>query len=410
MQFAVLPSVGEIYRNYTIPNNQIVHTFFIHWLLNLGISPEMMRLFPLICGGTMLFILWKKFARELGSLPLLTACTALVISPPFLLYASALRGYMLAALWVVCAGVCGRSYALGGRKRYLGGWFIFVLLSVGVMPSALAGVAAAGLYIAPYCGKKFWKNPRLYLLALAVPAAFVCFYGPISDKLLKAFALQEGWRNGAGAVAATAAAVAVTFFVPLASGIFFHRPVWRNFPRTLIWLLPLGGWLLPVSPFPRVWFVLFPFFTLLSAGFLRRLPEKYLRVTAVAALFWGSVCCLEFSRRLLSPAVSAGGQDDFYAPRFVSERFRPSVTAAEINRRFPFDYPVFVSFAADPPGFRYYRMSVIMDIPPGRIQSLPPGTVTVLAAEEEPGRWESHLQCKLVEIYRNGLHRVYIVR
>lgn len=409
LQFALLPSAGDIYRSYTIPNNQIIHTVFIHWLLNF-FPPEYLRLFPLLCAGALIFILWKNFSRELGRLPLFTALTALVLSPPFLLYSSALRGYMLAALFAVCALTGGRKYALAGKKRHLGQWFIFSLLTVGVMPSALAAIGAAGLYIVPYCGKKFWKNPRLYIMALAVPAAFAAFYIPISGKLLRAFELREGWHDASGALLATGLAVLTTFLIPLTAGIFFHRPVWRNFPRTLIWFLPAGGWLLPVSPFPRVWFVLFAFFALLTAGYLRRMPGKYLRITAAAALLWGTVCSLEFFREKLSPLVSSGGQDDFYAPYFVSGKFLPSDTAAAVNRQFAFDHPVFVSFAADPFAIRYRRHSVIMDIPPGRIKKLPPGTVVILGKTEDTGHWERHLQCELTEIYRNDLHRVYIIR
>ena len=403
LQFASLPSLAEIYKSYIIPNNQIVHTWLLHCLLLSGIPPEILRIFPLFCGAAAVWVLWKNFVRELGGKALLLAVAALVISPPFLLYATALRGYMLAALFTVCALSAARRYALGGRISQLGWWLIFSLLAVGVMPSALAGIAAAGLYVLPYCGKKFWKNWKSYRLAAVPFLAFAIFYAPIHSKLLKAFALKEGWQQPWYALLAVGTAVLVTFLIPLIAGVFFHHPRWRDLPRTLIWLLPLGGLLLPTAPFPRVWFVLFPIFALLTAGYMRDLPKKWYMIASVAVVLWGTVMLTEFCRQRISVAVSLAGQDDFYAPRFLHARFTPSETAKQLRH-----YPVvFVSFDADPYSVAYYRRDIIMDVPPGKLKNLPDHTLIVLAVEEDPARFETRFGGKLYEVYRNGLHRVY---
>ncbi len=409
LQFACLPSAADIYLNYTIPNNQIIHTIFIHCLLDLGISPEMLRIFPLVCAGAMIYLLWKNFVRELGKNPLMLTLGALILSPPFLLYSSAVRGYMLAALCCTAGLCCAKKFALGGRYRFLAGWFIFSLLAAGVMPSALAGVAAAGLYAAPYCGKKFWKHRKIYLLILAPVAASVIFYGPIYRDLLGAFALKEGWHQPWYALLALYAAIGVTFAVPLICGIFFHRKRLRNWPRTLICFLPLGGLLLPVSPFPRVWFVLFPFTALLTAGFLRRMPVKFFPAAAVAVLLWGTVSSLEFTREKISPAFSLAGQDDFYAPYFVTSRFEPSDTVGFIRENFPEKHRVFVSFGADPFAVIRY-MEADIDVPPGKCRTLPHGTVVVLNISEDPADFEKRFNGRLTEVYRNRFHRVCILQ
>jgi len=201
----------------------------------------------------------------------------------------------------------------------------------------------------------------------------------------------------------------VTFFIPLTAAVCFHRPVLRNIPRMLIWFLPLGGVLLPVSPFPRVWFVLFPLWALLTAGYLRKVPEKYWRILRIATVVWGLFTTLEFTRELLSPAVSLGGQDDFYAPYFMKKDFLPSETAGFINTNFPENHPVFVSFGADPPALWYFRHTAVLDIPPGRCTGLPSGTVLVLGIREDTELFETRFQTRLYEIWRNKLHKICLV-
>jgi len=405
LQFASLPSLTEIYHSYIIPNNQIVHTWFIHAILNTGTPVELLRLFPFLCGAAVIFILWKNFSREKGSFPLAAALAALALSPPFLLYASAIRGYMPAALFSVCALCYARKYALGSRLRHLAMWFIFSLLTVGVMPSALAGLAAAGLYVLPYCGKKFWKNRKIYLLALAPVLAFIIFYGPIHRDLQNAFALKEGWHAPWGALLATATAIAVTFAIPLIAALFFHRPAMRYFPRTVIWFLPLGGLLLPVSPFPRVWFVLFPFFALLIAGYLRKVPVKYHRSVLYSVILWGVLTTLEPSRIILSPAVSCGGQDDFYAPVFARSRFKPSETALFL-KNFP-GRPVFVSFDADPYSILYYKADIMMDVPYNKYKILPDNALVVLGTSENPNGYSARFNGSLQTLHTTSTHTVY---
>ena len=415
LQFAALPSAAEIYQTYTIPNNQIIHTILLHTLLNPGFTPETARIFPLLCAALMIYLLWKNFHRETGKMQLGIALGALILSPPFWLYASSLRGYMLAAMFTAAALCAGKKYALSGKMRFLAAWFISSILCVGVMPSALAGIAGAGLYIVPYCGKKFWKNRKIYLLAVTALAGFLLFYLPIREKLLKAFELKEGWHHAGYALIATAVGISVTFFIPLIAGIFFHKPHLRNWPRTLIWIIPLGGALLPVSPFPRVWFVLFPVFALLCGGFLRKADGRSLKISAAAVLIWGAISLPEFSRTLLSPAVTLAGQDDFFAPRFARKLFTPRAIAdlTAYTLEYTGVVPVFVSFDADPFALMYAandRFDIVPDVPPGKLTFLPDNALMILATEEDPEKFEARFNGKLKMIHQNMLHRLYRFR
>ena len=407
LNFASMSNAAEIYQSYFIPNNQIIHSCFLHYLIHLGIPMEFLRLFPLLCAGITVYTLWKNFSREFGRIPLAIALAALIISPPFMLYASALRGYMLAAMFSACALTAAKHYLLRGKKRYLTGWFISAVLAVGVMPSALAGIAAAGLYAAPYGGKKFLKNRKIWFLALSSIAGFILFYFPIADKLLKAFELKEGWQNVYGAILAVVIAVVLTFAVPLVSGIFYHRRHLRNWLRTIIWFIPLISLFFPVAPFPRVWFVLFPVFTLLAAGFISHVPGKQLKIIAGTVLLWGSLICSGFIREHLSPAVTLGGQDDFYAPRFTRTEFVPSDTARFLRQNFP-GHTVFISFDADPWAVMIHNVNVVFDGPRGRTRQLYSGMPVVLSIRENPEIYADRFNGSLIEIYCNGLHRIYI--
>jgi len=407
LQFAFLPSVADICSSYTIPNNQIVHTIMLSSLLKWGVSPEAARIFPLICGLLTVYILWKSFKKEIGTTQLAIALAALVLSPPFMLYATALRGYMLAALFTVIALVSAKKYALGGRIRMLLLWFIFSTLAVGVMPSALAGIAAAGLYIAPYCGKRYWKNRKLYLLAIAPFAGFLLFYLPIWDKLLAAFDLKEGWHHAGYALIAVGTGILATFLIPLCGGVFFHRPKIRNLPRSFIWLIPAAGAFLPVAPFPRVYFVLFPVIALLAGTYLRRAGSAVLKFIAAATVVWGALMLPELPRTLLSPAVSLAGQDDFFAPRFARRVFTPHVTAKAVERYAP--AAVFVSFEADPFAMIYAsagKFQVIPDIPPGKLRALPDNALIVLAKEEDPAAFAPRFSGKIEVLETNDLHKI----
>ena len=408
LQFAFLPSIKDIYLSYTSPNNQIIHTTALSILFKWGISPETARIFPLICGFLTIYILWKNFKREVGRYQLAAALGALILSPPFLLYATALRGYMLAALFTACALVYGRKYALGGRVAMLVFWFIFSTLAVGVMPSALAGITAAGAFIAPYCGKRFWKNKKLYLLAVSPLSGFMLFYLPIWDKLLAAFDLKEGWHHAGFALIATAVGIAATFLIPLISGAFFHHMRLRNWTRTLIWLIPAAGAFLPVAPFPRVYFVLFPVIAVLTGTYLRRAGTKPLKIIAGATLLWGALTLPEYSRTLLSPAVSLAGQDDFFAPRFARRIFTPDATV-RLAEKYRIK-ALFVSFEADPFALIYAsggKFNVIPDIPPGKLRTLPDNALIILAKEEAPAAFETRFDGYLQLLETNALHSIY---
>ena len=405
LNFAYLPDPAAICRAYVIPNNQILHTVILHILhLRSGIPLPFLRFFPLVCGLLTLGLLYRGFRRECGKLPLLTVLGAWAVSPPFLLYATALRGYMLAALLVTAAWLCGRKFAVSGKFAALAGWFGFALAALAVMPSALAGLAGAGLMILPLFGKYFWKKRRFYLLAAAVPAAFALFYGPILPQLRGAFALKEGWRDPGAALLALGIAAAATFNV-LFVAVWPRRRKFRF--RTLgygmVWLLPLGGFLLPVAPFPRVWFVLFPIWAVLLARGLRhcRSLRRWWGVPVLIA----AICGTLRGREALSPYCSLAGQDDFFAPYFLRREFAPYRTAAKLRELRP--PMIYATLSADPWSLLAAGPAVKFDSPRGRVPFLLPGAAVVLRRDEDPAETEKRFGGRLIPVAPMGYQTVY---
>lgn len=254
------------------------------------------------------------------------------------------------------------------------------------------------------------------MLAVAPLAAFALFYMPIWEKLLSAFELKEGWHSGGYALAALGIALLTTFLPLWVAAMIFHRPCLRFWPRTLIWLLPAGGLLLPVYPFPRVWFVLFPVFTLLAAGYLRRMPQKYLKYCFAAVLICGSVTSLPRIRETLSPWCSLAGQDDFYAPRFMRESFRPFDMANHTAETFGNSRMIFITFDADPYALMYsfgrsgysYPQQIRIDVPYNSVKELPDRALMISAAEEDTKFYTERFNGKFHKIYCNESHILWL--
>ena len=104
LDFAQRGSPLVIYRSYVIPNNQILYTIALHYwaqLLPPGIDPVFwFRLLSFFSGIATLLLLYRLFrVRLAGGTILLPVLAAMAVSVPFLIYATALRGYMQSALF-----------------------------------------------------------------------------------------------------------------------------------------------------------------------------------------------------------------------------------------------------------------------------------------------------------------------
>lgn len=442
LHFARLDSPLEIYRSYYIPNNQILYTVALHYwsmLMPGGIDPAVwFRLLSFLFAAATLFLLYRLFRVRMGGGGiLLPVLLALAVSVPFLIYATAVRGYMLSALLVTLALDAALNYA--GKPDWKRGG-LFALWSLGVVATIPANLIALGgvvLYALPLFGRRFLRRPAFWILALIPLLAFAAFYGPIYDKLLACMALKEGWSDGLRALYAIYAAFLYSFAILLLPGAGMllaldRLGTRRVFPlRVLIWLLPIPmALLLPVAPFPRVFFPLWPLWVLLLAGGIRDLTalncrwrrrwncRVWLGGLAVVALCWGFAAQRPLPRLIFSRGLGGADRDDYFYGYYLRNEHKPSETAAWIARHADGrPQSVYASFAADPWPLMFYLFHSGVEVkdfrfdgPRGPVAALEPGMLVVLRADESAADVEKRFRRRLTPFHSNGNHGVYLVR
>lgn len=196
LNFALSEPVSNIYFNYPIPNNHIVYTLLLRFWIELqpaSIDPVVwMRLLSVIFAGATLFLLYRLFRSQFGGVLMLPVLTATAASVPFLVYATAVRGYMLSALLVTIALRFALDYARSGSGKTLAGYAAACFLTTGAIPSNLAALGGVVLYALPLCGSKFLHRRRFWILALTPAAMFLLFYLPLARQFFGVLRLGEG--------------------------------------------------------------------------------------------------------------------------------------------------------------------------------------------------------------------------
>ena len=442
LQFAVLPSAGAIYHSYVIPNNQIIHTIFIHGLL--GIAPEgfslvfWLRMLPVFAAVLTVLVLFFRFRRICGAWAISAVLAAWIVSAPFVVFGTALRGYMLSALWTALALCAALEFAekKGIREWLL--WAVTSLLAVGTIPTNLAAVAAVVLYVLPLYGGDFYRKKQFWLMAITPVMMLVLFYAPIASAFLKCCRLGEGWPNGLAAWQAAMLPVAVSFAVlilPAVLGTWFavRRAGfrWVYSARGMIWLLPLMACLiLSVAPFPRTFFPMWPVFAVLLASAIRHFAAGWFglhrRRSAIAflillipgVLLWYSMTDFPGFRNAFSQRCGGADGDDYFAPYFMRQDFSPGMTVELISCLDPQKQgKLYCSFRADPWSVlfqlilkEYPGSYCVFDGPGGRVETLPDGAFLLLRQDEsaaEAGtRFGGRLEDLGLQGGRNKLYRL----
>ena len=423
LNFALLDTPEKIYHSYIIPNNQIIHSIFLHWWIKI-FSFDFLRLFPFLCGILCLTILWQ-LRKKSGSTATFVTLAVLSFSYPFAVYGTALRGYMLAAMTVAGGAWMVTRYLDSGKKRFLAGWFIFSLSGVGTMPGTLAGLAGAMLYAMGYCRWTIFKQWRLYLAGIMPLAAFAIFYLPIKDNLLRCAALGEGWKNGSAMLLALVMGVLFTNLPFVIAAALGKLKPFRFSPKIfhlLIWLLPIpAAYIFKVAPFPRVFFPLFPVFALVLADgmkdFLALMQKKrgkkyagnILIAVMAASLLWSVACKIEFVREKISALHPCpGGQEDFIDCHFTKQTFSPHFTARNFKEYFPHAPEVYATFDSDPWALMYAFMEngvesrLFFDGPGGQYPGIPP--VAIKHFTEDKRVLETRFNCRFTEVFTTDNH------
>ena len=137
--FAVLESVERIYFNYVIPNNQLLYTMMLHWWIKFyngtGSLEVWMRLLSIILGAATLFYTYRRFRVSMGTGVMAVILITFCCAPPFLLHATALRGYM--------AGTCFTMW-LGDKITEQGiGNGLSLIIFVGIIATSAQSIVNA---------------------------------------------------------------------------------------------------------------------------------------------------------------------------------------------------------------------------------------------------------------------------
>ena len=438
LNFACLDSVAEIYTSYVIPNNQLFFTMVIHgWLkLHLPFVPLdlWLRLPSLLCALALLIYLGRRFRRSCGALPLAVVLTSLAISPPFLVYATAVRAYMLGALLVVLALGSALDFCAAYRLRDVVIYEICVFLAVLTVPSDLAALVGVLLFVLPVLGRRFWRDWRFWLIVFAPAAAFCVAYLPILDNFLQVARLGEGWqKRGASVLCVYVAMFSAFGALPLAllwRGVrVCKKRAWHRLLRILIWLLPIpAAWMFKAAPFPRVYFPLFPVLALAVAAGLRDLSLihwKKLRFSrglqheialsvamlTVFALWWGVWRSVSV-KSALSERFGGDLGDDFFRPYYLRIWHKPAEVAEVLEKMG--SKTVYLSFLSDPWAVMFYHLSCggsaeyLFDGPRGRVPELPVGAAVVIRRDEDPYAVARRFNRRLRQVSETMSSRIFV--
>ncbi len=442
LNFALLPDAAAIYRNYAIPNNHILYTILLHYWLIItpaGVDPVFwLRLLSVILGAATLLSMYFLFKANLGGRKIITpVLIALGISLPFLVYATAIRGYMLSAFLLIWVLFFAKEYSLDQNWRKFVRYFIALILLVGTVPTNLLGALAVILYVLPQWGADFYKKTRFYALALAPLLAALLFYLPIWRQLLGCFRLGEGWDDPLKVLQAVYAALLYSFAMLIFMGIGAITALGRsnyNYLRTsrfFIWLLPIpAALLLSTPPFPRVFFQLWPIYALLITAGLRDVTAVYCHINKrwcettwlagilAIVLLWGFVQEYMPLQAAFSRRNGNLNRDDFFYCYFVRPTHCPDTTAAKLKQEFPDGIKtLYATFAADPWPLMYYcNVNGVnvgdfrFDGPAGPVKSLAPGTVIIDRFDRKIADTERRFNIQTKLLWSTPNHHVYVVQ
>jgi hypothetical protein len=413
--FMMLPDPLTIYRQYVIPNNQIIYTILLKgWngLYQPWCSIDAFwRMLSVIFGGItigLMYAFWKKKFSLAACLPVLIF---FVCSLPFEIYSTALRGYMLSTLLIVLAWHFAGKWSVRGSTKNAIWYFVICWLAVGTIPSNILALAGIVIWFFPYFGFQRIFSRRFLLLASAPLIAALLFYLPIINQVMKIMQLREGWDDKLTCTGAVYSAFALAFLPVLLLGIWgwiisLKTPVHRKFAwRIVILLIPLPIILFRTpAPFPRVFWTLWPLWMLLIIEGLRHFYAQLSRIKPVIknriviiALTFSAIGFLwgvgEQSIKTNASDIIVGGKalDDYFYPYYMEPSHRPFVLLRKLHKLYDGQIPpAYLTFNSEPYVIMLYgRMLGIdarnwhFDNPRGKVERIPAGALIIMHKNEE---------------------------
>ena len=417
-EFMQLPTIGAIYRQYVIPNNHIIYTICLKiWdqLYFSLCSPDLYwRLFTVLTSVAFIVVIFTRWRKRYGTLPVALLLFAFCLSMPFAIYSTAVRGYMLSMLWIVISYEFARSWVNHANWQNATGYFVFSLLAVGTIPSNLLALGAIVILLFPRFGFRRILNWKFIFLALAPLLATALFYLPLSDRVAAIMKLREGWWN-AWSVARVVYSSFIIAFLPLLIAsltgvvIFLKRRKNRNYLwGLLVILMPLAVvFLRTPSPFPRVFLCLWPVWMLMTVAGLTHLTASVQKrkhrlvlvlILLVASFGWAKLC--NAKRDFLADTFhDKSNMDDFFAPYYMAPDYKPWSLIQKIQKLSEDKkIPIYVTFTAEPCVISLYGSIAgidpslwIFDRPSqfGKVEYLPrPAWILLKKSELKTGKFE----------------------
>ncbi len=388
LEFALPLSWSQIYTTYPIPNNQIGYTYILKFSDLIWSDPLVWRLGALLGMWLGCLGLFNYLTRRCSNLTSLVLTLAWVVTPAFGIYAVALRAYGWSTLALILALMmlerCREKFSwINGTLYFLTQIFLFALLPTNLW---VAGALLIWVFGSDY--REIWRNKVFWWCGILSLVAFALFYGPIFEQLLGCVALKEGWHNRYMALIAVVGGFLSAFWMLLVGYRVRSKYDWR----WLLWLIPpVLILIMPVAPFPRVFVVWWPLGIIMcSSSIDRLLGGNAKRSMTLLVLILANGVVLHTFRETWSEVLAEGArQDDYFAPYYVRNKFRPSKVIAEIERLTFGRKPVLVfSFDADPYAGKLY--GILADWEPRDLErldwmyreGLEPGMIVVRALDE----------------------------
>lgn len=426
LNFAMLPDIAAIYRNYVIPNNQILFTVLLKYWHELALLPlnidVYLRVLPLIFAiGTLGVLLsWRRYFSN-KTLYLIMA--AMVISLPFEIYSVALRAYMLSLfLMLLCITIAFRVNQHPTPWNLLG-YFLAAMAGVAALPSNIVVLGGIAWWFLPFDSLTKCLKINWWYLAVSPLTALALFYLPITPQVQGVLALKEGWNSGINAATAFYLAFLLSFLPLVIASLIQPYSNWRHLVKIAgIILLPLPFFLIRTpAPFPRVFFPYWAILMLLLVEMLNGFIARHRRHSWLYPLLAASIIItgllMQVCRLPLSETI--GGQrasDDYFYPGYCRPDFQPRETVILLTKQFGSSLPpTYISFMADFYPIVFYGLLEGLDAgtwrfdgPRNRVENLHSGNLVILS--NYPNELDNFIKRFGVEpvfLMTNGFHRIY---
>jgi len=418
--FIQLPYI-EIYKQYTIANNHIVYTLLLKtWDLLLGnllLTSELhYRSFSILIAILSLllgyFFLSKLFSKRTA----LILSSAFGTSPAFAIYGTAVRGYMLSVCLIFL--IYFSVYNIFKKKSKIHCILLFPLafFTVGIMPTNLIGIYFVIISLSPFfitsqnnkiTLKKlnaFIAQKHILALLIIPLLAFCAFYLPLANKLFNILKNNSGFNSHISSLLNLYLGLTIAFFPCVILILFFHHTYKskknERHDAKLKYIKKISGFskfenlslfninitflalafFFPVmlifsrtpSPFPRIFFQLWPVFMFIIAFYIElalvktHAPSRtvkqpninhfsyyILKYYTLIIIIWAGIMIN------ITPLVSqkfflSGMNDDFVSPYYM-KNFFPAQLVQDANKLYQqTNTQIFVSQQTDYPSINLY--------------------------------------------------------